>query len=158
MSKLSSKAISRRQLLFAAGTGAVVAAGAVVSPRSALATTEEADKLQSELTGGAAATESRVTLKLPAIAENGNTVPFTVSVDSPMTADDYVKQIHVMAEGNPSPAVVSYNLTPECGKAQIRLFMRLAKTQDVRAIAVMNDGSVFTAKSNIKVTIGGCGG
>lgn len=153
-----SSALSRRQLLLAAGTGVLVAAGGSVLPRSAQAASAEADDMIKTLTNGTAAKEGRVTVKLPQIAENGNTVPFTIAVDSPMTDKDYVKAIHVVAEGNPSPGVASFYLTPKSGKAEVSMRMRLAKTQDVRAVAVMSDGSVYTGKQEVKVTIGGCGG
>jgi sulfur-oxidizing protein SoxY len=100
----------------------------------------------------------RVTIKLPEIAENGNTVPVTISVESPMTDKDYVKAIHLISEGNPAPHVASFNLTPALGKGQVELRMRLAGTQNVVAIAELSDGTVWSASREVKVTIGGCGG
>ena len=110
------------------------------------------------IAGSGKAMQGKVTLKLPEIAENGRTVPLSVSVDSPMSDKDYVKAIHIVAEGNPNPEVVSFNLTPAVGKAEISTRMRLGKTQNVVAAAVMNDGSVYKVSRFIKVTIGGCGG
>lgn len=151
-------AIGRRALLKAAGLGAVAVAGTGLMAREANATAEAAAKKLAEKTGGAAMKSGKVTLKLPEIAENGRTVPLTVSVDSPMTGDNYVKSIHVVAEGNPSPEVCSFNLTPGCGKAEVSTRIRLGKTQNVAAAAVMSDGSVYQGKRQVKVTIGGCGG
>jgi len=99
-----------------------------------------------------------VSLELPEIAENGNTVPFGVSVESPMTEKDYVKSVHVFAEKNPNPEVVVFNFTPMSGKASAKSRMRLATTQDVIAIATMSSGALFIGKRTVKVTIGGCGG
>lgn len=99
-----------------------------------------------------------VTLTAPEIAENGNTVPISISVESPMTDESYVESVMILAEGNPNPEVATFHFTPASGIARASTRMRLAKTQNVIAVAKMNDGSVFTDSSNIKVTIGGCGG
>ncbi|RAU20858.1 thiosulfate oxidation carrier protein SoxY [Paramagnetospirillum kuznetsovii] len=146
--------LSRRGVLLGMGAGAAALA---LMPSVAHATREEANDAFAKLTGGAKPQAGKVTLKLPEIAENGNTVPFTVVVDNPMTEANYVKAIHVMAEGNPAPGVVSYFLQPT-GKAEVYGRMRLAKTQDVRAVAVLSDGSAWEGKKEVKVTIGGCGG
>jgi len=111
-----------------------------------------------EFAGDATPTEGTVKLTAPEIAENGNTVPIAVSVDSPMTEDSYVESVMVLAEGNPRPEVITFNFTPHSGVARASTRMRLAKTQNVVAVAKMNDGSVFTDTRNVKVTIGGCGG
>ena len=95
---------------------------------------------------------------MPEIAENGLVVPVNVDVESPMTDADYVKSVHVFAEGNPLPAVVSYRFTPACGKASASTRMRLAETQNIVCIAEMSNGKLHMAKANVKVTIGGCGG
>ena len=146
--------MDRREALKAAGIG-VLALGVA---STAHATPEAAAEAVSKLTGGAAASMSdKVSISLPEIAENGATVPVGVTVDSPMSADNYVQHIHVLAEGNPSPEAISFHLTPT-GKAEVDTRIRLGKTQNVVAVAVMNDGSVLTAKKEVKVTIGGCGG
>jgi sulfur-oxidizing protein SoxY len=102
--------------------------------------------------------EGRVALDMPEIAENGNTVPFTVSVESPMTDKDYVKAIHVISTGNPQPGVATFRLTPLSGKAAVASRMRLARTQDVVALAELSDGKFLQSRRSVKVTIGGCGG
>jgi len=146
--------LDRREALKAAGAG-VLALGFATT---AHATPEAAAEALAKIPGGAAASMSdKVTISLPEIAENGATVPVGVSVDSPMTADSFVKHIHVFAEGNPSPETISFNLTPT-GKAEVNTRIRLSKTQNVLVVAVMNDGSVLTNKKEVKVTIGGCGG
>ena len=111
-----------------------------------------------DILGGSTAEEGRISLDLPEIAENGNTVPLTVEVDSPMTEDDYVKAVHLFADGNPVPTVASMNFTPRSGEAVASTRIRLAQTQKIHAIAEMSDGSFFTAAQEVKVTIGGCGG
>ena len=102
--------------------------------------------------------EGRIELDLPQIAENGNTVPISIAIDSPMTEDDYVKTVHVFADGNPRPDVASFHFTPACGTASCSTRIRLAKTQNIVAVAEMSNGDVYMAKSEVKVTIGGCGG
>jgi sulfur-oxidizing protein SoxY len=100
----------------------------------------------------------KLQFEIPEIAENGNTVPFTLSAESPMTDKDYVKAIHVISTGNPQPGVVTFKFTPDSGKAAASSRMRLGRTQDVIVIAEQSDGRFVMAKKNVKVTIGGCGG
>ena len=154
----SNGTFGRRDVLRAAVGGALAVAGSSFVLRGAAATPETAAQALAKMTGSGKAMQGKVTLKLPEIAENGRTVPLSVSVDSPMSDKDYVKAIHIVAEGNPNPEVVSFNLTPAVGKAEISTRMRLGKTQNVVAAAVMNDGSVYKVSRLIKVTIGGCGG
>lgn len=108
--------------------------------------------------GNAKPTEAKVVIDMPEIAENGNTVPFSIGVDSPMSEADYVKAIHVIATANPQPDVATFRFTPQSGKAAIGSRMRLAKTQDVLVIAELSDGKFLMGKRAVKVTIGGCGG
>jgi len=145
--------MDRREALKAAGAG-VLALGFA---STAHATPEAAAEALSKLAGSAGSMSDKVTISLPEIAENGATVPVGISVDSAQTADSYVKHIHVLAEGNPSPETISFNLTAT-GKAEVNTRIRLGKTQNVVVAAVMSDGSVMTAKKEVKVTIGGCGG
>ena len=102
--------------------------------------------------------EGKIKLDVPEIAENGLVVPVNVEVESPMTDADYVKAVHIYADGNPQPGIVSYSFTPACGKASAATRMRLAQTQNIVCVAEMSNGSLHMAKANVKVTIGGCGG
>ena len=111
-----------------------------------------------KLYDGKAMSDGRIKLDVPPIAENGLVVPINIEVESPMTDADYVKAVHVFADGNPLPNVVSYRFTPASGKAAAAMRMRLAQTQNVVCVAEMSNGALFTAAANIKVTIGGCGG
>jgi sulfur-oxidizing protein SoxY len=105
--------------------------------------------------GDAKPIEGKVLIDLPEIAENGNTVPFTVSVDSPMSETDNVRTIYIIATANPQPGVATFHFSPLSGKAMVAGRMRLARTQDV---VVLGDGRFLMSKRNVKVTIGGCGG
>lgn len=100
----------------------------------------------------------KLTLDITEIAENGNTVPFTVAVESAMSGDDFVKAIHVLSTANPVASVVTFRFSALSGKAMATSRMRLAKSQDVVAIAEMSDGRFLMTLRNVKVTIGGCGG
>jgi sulfur-oxidizing protein SoxY len=150
--------LSRRDVLASAGAGLAALAAVAAAPRPASATVEDVQAAMSKLIGDKTPQEGRVAIKLPEIAENGNTVPLSIEVESPMSEADYVKAVHVFAEGNPRPDVASFRFTPRSGRALASTRMRLAKTQNVVAVAEMSDGSVYMAKRQVKVTIGGCGG
>jgi len=146
---------TRRRALQFAGLAALAA---VLAPRMVHATEAQvADELK-KLFGGKAMTEGKVKLDLPEIAENGLVVPLNVEVESPMTDADFVKSVHVFADGNPLPQVVTYQFTPQSGRAAASIRMRLAQTQNVIAVAEMSNGALYSAKAQVKVTIGGCGG
>jgi sulfur-oxidizing protein SoxY len=149
--------VDRRE--FVRGGAAVVTAAALVVgdtlAQDAASSWEEAVK---KIVGEAKPTEARATLDMPEIAENGNTVPFAVAIESPMTENDYVKAIHVISTGNPQPGVATFRLTPASGKAAVASRMRLARTQDVIVLAELSDGKFLQTKRSVKVTIGGCGG
>ena len=149
--------VNRRDFVLGASSAASFLAVLGAGAGSALAemTWQEAMK---KAVGGATPAEGKISITLPEIAENGNTVPFSIVVDSPMTEKDYVKSVHVFAAGNPRPDVGSFMFTPASGKAEMSSRMRLGKTQDVIAVAEMSDGKFYMTKRNVKVTIGGCGG
>ncbi|MEZ5855203.1 MAG: thiosulfate oxidation carrier protein SoxY [Hyphomicrobiaceae bacterium] len=100
----------------------------------------------------------KIVLEIPEIAENGNTVPYTISVESPMTDSDYIKAVHVLSSANPLPNIASFYFGPAVGRATLASRMRLAKTQDVLILAERSDGQFLMAQRAVKVTIGGCGG
>ena len=132
--------------------------GAVALTMLPMPVVAAADDRIAEFTGGADMADSGLTLTAPEIAENGNTVPIKLTVKSPMTADNYVKRVTILADGNPNPDVVTFHFTPRSGEAAASTRMRLAKTQNVIAVAEMSDGSFKMVKNQVKVTIGGCGG
>ena len=141
------------------GVGAAGGSGAgAARSRPALAAKNDSEELIKKFTGGKTATEGRVRLDLPEIAENGNTVPMTVSVESPMTEQSYVSDVLIVADGNPRGGIATFHFSPASGVAEANTRIRLAETQNVIAVAKMNDGSFFTASKQVKVTIGGCGG
>lgn len=146
----------RRQVLTIGGGAAVAAAfGLRATPAFAKNDFEE---VIGKFTGGKKPADGKVKLDLPEIAENGNTVPMTVSVESPMTEQSYVTDVLVVTDGNPRAGVATFHFSPASGVAEANTRIRLAATQNVIAVAKMNDGSFYTAKKLVKVTIGGCGG
>ena len=149
--------LSRRRLL-QLSAGGTVAAAFGVTPVQAATRAEKTQSAIDAFTGGAAVSEGRINLVTPEIAENGNTVPIEFSVESPMSDDDYVTDVMILADGNPNPGVATFHFMPVNGAATAKTRIRLAKTQDVLALAKMSDGSVHMATRNVKVTIGGCGG
>ncbi len=146
---------SRRETFKLAGLAGL---SFLLGPGSANATPEEVASAISKLYGDKKFASGKIKLDVPEIAENGLVVPINVEVESPMTDADHVKAVHVFAEGNPLPNVISYKFTPACGKAAASARMRLAQTQDIVCIAEMSNGSLYMTKSQVKVTIGGCGG
>lgn len=147
--------INRREIL---GLSAGVAVLSVVGGRLAWADVAATDKRIMDFTGGKTPESRKITLTAPEIAENGNTVPISVNVESAMTDGDLVESVMIVAESNPNPEVATFHFTAMSGAAAATTRMRLAKTQNVIAVAKMVDGSVFMDKKEVKVTIGGCGG
>jgi sulfur-oxidizing protein SoxY len=151
-----SSRLNRREFALGAAAGAAVAGlPAALIAQDAPQAWEQAVK---KLLGDAKPIEGKLSIDMPEIAENGNTVPFTISVDSPMSETDSVKAIHVLATANPQPGVATFRFSALSGKASVASRMRLARTQDVIAIAELSDGRFLMSKRNVKVTIGGCGG
>lgn len=150
--------ISRRNALELIGGGVVAALLAGTFADVAKADAKLLAEAIKKAVGEGAMKEGKITLDLPEIAENGNTVPVGFSVESPMTEADYVKSVHLFAEKNPAADVASVHFTPASGVAKAALRIRMAGTQNVVAVAEMSDGTLYTAKKLVKVTIGGCGG
>lgn len=144
---------TRRQFLSLAGGITVVPA---VTLRSVEATPAMLNTAIRNVVGEALIRIGKVKLDIPPLVENGNTVPMTVSVASPMTADDYVKSIHVFNEKNPQPNIGNFYLSPSSGRAQISTRIRLADTQKVVAIARLSDDSFWQVTADIVVTLAAC--
>ena len=145
---------SRREFLVGAAAGLGLAAVITVAP--ARATPKEMEEAIRKVVGAARVTKGRVALDLPPLSENGNTVPLTVSVESPMTPADHVRAIHVFTELNPQPDVVSFRFGPRAGHARVSTRIRLANTQTVTAIGELSDGSFWSASAAVVVTLAAC--
>ena len=152
----NSKKSSRRQFLGLAGGAAVMGAVPIVTVRPSEATPAMLAGAIRNVVGSAVVQTGRVKIDVPPLVENGNTVPMTVSVTNPMTADDYVKSIHVFNEKNPQPNVGNFYLGPRAGRAQISTRIRLADSQKIVAIARLSDGSFWSVSADVVVTLAAC--
>lgn len=143
---------TRRQIIAGAGAAGALA----LLPHPVRATPELRDAALAELTGGAPVADGRVTLTIPGVAENGLSVYTTVAVDSPMTAADHVRAIHILSEQNPIARLYTVRLGPRAGLAKVSTNIRLAASQEVTALAEMSDGSFWRDRKTVVVTIAAC--
>jgi sulfur-oxidizing protein SoxY len=155
MKNMSKQAVgaTRREILIGTLAGGLVA---TFSAGQARATPEEMRAAIRKVVGTAQVRKGRIDLDVPPLVENGNTVSLVITVDSPMTAADYVKSIYVVNEKNPQPNVIAVHLGPRAGKAKIATRFRLADTQMITAIAEMSDGSFWSASADMIVTMAAC--
>ncbi len=151
--------ISRRTWLLSASAAALVGTmlGGVGEATAQEAPNGWEDAVK-KLIGEGKLVEGKMNVELPEIAENGNTVPFTVAVDSPMTDRDYVSALHIFSTGNPQSLISTFYFTPAAGRAAASGRLRLARTQDIVTVAALSNGEFLMSKRLVKVTIGGCGG
>ena len=147
---------TRRQFLGLAGSAAVIGAVPIVTLRPAEATPAMLASAIRNVVGEAEVRTGKVKLDVPPLVENGNTVPMTVSVSSPMTSDDHVRSIHVFNEKNPQPNIGNFYLGPRAGRAQVSTRIRLADSQKIVAIARLSDGSFWSVSADVVVTLAAC--
>ena len=143
-----------RRRTFLAGLGGAIALPAL--PRTAWAQVTQLDPHVWAITKGAPVLKGRVQLELPQLADNGNSVAMRVSVQSPMTAEDHVKGIHLFSDRNPVTRMASFYLGPRAGKAQVSSRVRLAGSQRVTAVAQLSDGSFWSDTAEVIVTLSAC--
>jgi len=148
---------SRRDFLKAAG-GAAAGLGlsAVIGVQPTRATPAESQEVIRTVVGSAPVRPGKVKLDLPPLIENGNAVPLTVTVDSPMTEAEHVRAVHIFTEKNPQPYVASFYLGPRAGRARVATRVRLADSQNVTAICELSDGSFWSDSAGIVVTLAAC--
>jgi sulfur-oxidizing protein SoxY len=149
----SSLPVARRTVL-AGVAGAAACATRLVRPADATPAMMKA--AIHRVIGEQPVRKGKITLEIPPLVENGNTIAMSVTADSPMTATDYVKAIHVFNEKNPQPDIISVHLGPRAGKAAFATRIRLADSQNVVAIAEMSDGSLWSDTAEVIVTIAAC--
>jgi len=149
--------ISRRDfLLFSSCVLASSRAAAQLPPNIAALRQAALEEAIRKVVGDAQVRPGKVTLDLPPLIDNGNTVPLSVTVDSPMTEADHVKAIHIFTEKNPQPFVMSAHLGPRSGRARISTRARIADTGKVIAIAQLSDGSYWSDTVSVVVTLSAC--
>ena len=141
----------RRRFLVAAAGALVLPAAAQRSPPG-----QDVGPLVDEITRGVRPQAGGIELEVPQLAENGNSVPLRVRVPSPMTAEDHVRAIHILAERNPRPRVATFHLTPASGRADVSTRLRLAGTQQVTVVAELSGGRFRVARGEVLVTQGAC--
>jgi sulfur-oxidizing protein SoxY len=151
MSLLLQARTTRRRAV-ALGVGAV----SMLALRPAFATPEAMRAAIRDLVGDASPRDGRVMLEVPPLVENGNAVPVTVTVESPMTEADFVRGIALFNEKNPLPQVARFHLTPRSGRAVVSTRIRLADSQRIIAIAEMSDGNFWQAGADVIVTLAAC--
>ena len=149
-------ATRRRFLIDTAALAGAAGLGLSLAIRPASATPASMRAAIRRVVGEASVKKGRLKIDLPPLIENGNAVPLTVAAESPMTADNYVKAIHVFTEKNPQPNVISIQLGPRAGRATFSTRIRLADSQKVIAIAEMNDGSFWSDEIEVIVTLAAC--
>jgi sulfur-oxidizing protein SoxY len=145
--------LPRRRLL-AAGAGALLALQ--LRPAAAVSATATLREVERQWAAGVPITEGRVTLEVAPLVENGNAVPITVRIDSPMTEADHVTEIIVFNERNPQRDIARFTLTPACGRAQVSTRIRLATSQQLVALARLKDGSQWSQHVDVIVTLAAC--
>lgn len=146
--------LARRKLI--QGSAAIAALALFRIPAASATTTDEVDAAIAAVLDGRIATESGITLDVPRLAENGAQVPLTVRIDNPMTEDDHVAAIHVIATQNPAPGIGTFRLTPRLGRAEVFTRIRVADDQEILVLAELSDGRVLQTAARIAVSIGGC--
>jgi sulfur-oxidizing protein SoxY len=144
--------LTRRDIV----AGVAAATAAVALPRSSQATPDAMAATLKSILGDKTAAAGRVKLDIPELAENGNSVPLTITVDSPMTAADHVKTIYILSPENPLPDVARFHLGPRSGRAKVSASVRLATSQRLMVLAVMSDGSAWTTGTDVIVTMSAC--
>ena len=150
------QATRRRFLIEAATLAGAVGIALPLAVKPASATPASMRAAIRKVVGEASIKRGRLKIDLPPLIENGNAVPLTISCESPMTADDYVKAIHVFSEKNPQPNIVGVQLGPRSGRAAVSTRIRLADSQKVIAIAQMSDGSFWSNEAEVIVTLAAC--
>lgn len=146
------RSIDRRKLLHGATAFGIVA----IVPGAAFATPDTMNAAMSEALGGVTPKAGRIKLEISPLAENGNSVPLTITVESPMTAADHVKAIYLFAPENPLPDVARFHIGPRAGRAQVKTSIRLATSQHIHGVAVMSDGTAWTDSAEVIVTLSAC--
>lgn len=149
----------RKFIVLACGTlaaGALGGAQAQLPPNIAALRRAALDEAVRKVTGGAPLRQGRVKIDMPPLIDNGNAVPLAVSVESPMSEQDHVRAIHVFTEKNPQPNVIGVRLGPRAGRARIATRARIADSGIVIAVAQMSDGSFWTERIEVIVTLSAC--
>ena len=148
--------VTRRSFILLTGALAAVPAAAQLPPNITQMRQAALRDAMRKVTGGAPVRAGKVKLSIPPLIDNGNTVPISVTVDSPMTEKEHVKAVHIFTEKNPQPYVLTAHLGPRAGRAVVSTRGRIADTGQVIAIAQMSDGSYWSDTVSVVVTLSAC--
>jgi sulfur-oxidizing protein SoxY len=154
LEEISATGLTRRELFLASAAG--FASATIVSPAQASDEIDEAAELIKRLTGKTATASDRLHLVMPRTFPNGYTVPLNVDIDSPMTENDYVKYVRVVAPRNPLIEVATFHFVPQLSQPRVSTRIRLAEPQDVLAFGELNDGTLLMTKTWVDVATNGC--
>ena len=153
--------LDRRTFMLTASAAAILLARVdslrAAEPEGVAAESAEFRAAFDALVAQAAPQSGGLSLDLPESVENGDYVPVALAVESPMTPENNVKAVHILSTANPRAAVATFRFTLLSGKAQVTSRMRLAKTQDVVAVAELSDGGILVTRRKVSVKVGGCG-
>lgn len=153
--------ISRRALLVLAGGALILAPHRTLAETQTPIPQSPSNQFALEfdrIVGTAQLVEEKLSVELPEVAENGNFVPITIAVDSPMSDLDYVRAIHILSTANPVARIGTFRLSPLNAVARVQSRIRLAKTQEVVVLAERSSGDILLSATMVNVTIGGCAG
>jgi sulfur-oxidizing protein SoxY len=145
--------IDRRRLITGAAAG--VSLSLIAVPMARALPDDVAASVEAIL-NGRSPRDGGIDFDMPAVAENGAQVPVTITVDSPMTPDDHVTTIHIIATDNPVPEIGRFHLTPQLARAEVFTRLRAADSQEILVFAELSNGDVLQAAAEVVVTIGGC--
>lgn len=109
-----------------------------------------------KLVGSAAVRTGRVKVEMPELSENGNATSLSVSVESPMTAANHVKAVHIFSEKNPVAYIARFGIGPRAGRAKVSTSIRVADSQTITVVAEMSDGSFWKGTAQTEVTTPAC--
>jgi sulfur-oxidizing protein SoxY len=149
----SEAGLDRRRVVAGAAAGVLVAA---LPGRAGAQAAPDLAQLVSRVTEGVTPERGRITLSIPALAENGNSVDTRIIVESPMTDADHVRWIHLIAEKNPFPDMARFHLGPRAGRAEVATTLRIAQSQKVAVVAALSDGRFVMTDADIVVTLSAC--
>jgi len=159
-SRRADAGIDRRSVIAGAAAGlAIAAVPGLAAAQSTFAAAEpphELAELISRITEGAVPERGRITLDIPALVENGNSVDTRIHVESAMTEAEHVRWIHLIAEKNPFPDMARFHLGPKAGRAEVATTLRFAQSQKVTAVAALSGGGFVMADADIVVTLSAC--
>ena len=154
--RMTARVTARRRFLVLAAGAVAAPALAQLPPNVAAMRKAALEDAIRKVTGGAPVKTGRVKIDMPPLIDNGNAVPVEITVESPMTAADHVRSIHLFTEKNPQPNVIGVALGPRAGRARIATRARIADTGQVIAVARMSDGSFWMERIEVVVTLSAC--